>query len=140
MIQVADENRLQVGDQYWPGRYYRESMADHPGIEVISSKLGYDYVFERRQFIVKFESGWRVSIIWGSMSYSDNHDHAFGRSYADFVETPETVEAAVFHANREGIQGNDGDPFAYIDAEYLNTLLSVVSNLGTEDHMATGPE
>jgi hypothetical protein len=67
------------------------------------------------------------------MSYSDNHDHAFGRPpYTEFVETPTTVEVAVL--NKAGDLVPDGDPFAYIDAEQLNALLYHVSKLHTEDH------
>lgn len=49
-----------------------------------------------------FENGWHISIIWGSLTYSSNHDHPFGydhmmkeRVEPEFIEEPTTVEIAV---------------------------------------------
>lgn len=121
MIHAIDEHHLHVGDQVWWGQFY-SSDYETP-----------EYEWKRRQFVVHFESKWKVSVIWGYATYSDNHDLPWYDRARPFTETPETVEAAVFHADRERIQP-DGDPFAYIDAEQLNALLYHVSKLHTEDH------
>lgn len=124
MISVIDEHHLRVGDQTWWGQF---SSHDIEG----------DYEWKTRQFVVRFESKWSVSVIWGYCTYSDNHDRPFGSHFEDgplhpFTETPTLVEAAPIHADRDGIQTDD--PFAYIDAEQLNALLYHVSKLHTEDH------
>jgi hypothetical protein len=122
MIHAIDEHHLHVGDQVWWGNFHSADR-EVPQLE-----------WKTRQFVVYFESKWRVSVIWGYATYSDNHDlpWGFGRTI-EFTETPEYVEAAVFHADREGIQP-DGEPFGYLDAEQLNALLYHVSKLHTEDH------
>lgn len=120
MIRVIDDHHLQVGDRTWWGHFESYDLE------------GVDYPWKRRQFIVHFESKWSVSIIWGYGTYSDNHDLPWYKPEQPFNETPETVEAAVFHADRDGIQGNDGDPFAYIDEYQLNALLTFISQLATD--------
>lgn len=132
-VAVIDEHHLRVGDRVWWGEFNSHGTATTEYVQIISERLGHEFAFERRQFIVRFESKWSVSVIWGSMTYSDNHDHGFGYPpYPEFVETPERVEAAVFHADRGGIQGNDREPFAYIDVHQLNGLLTFISELATD--------
>ena len=132
MIRVIDDHHLQVGDRTWWGEYLTEGTIGAERAAKFSRLLGYEFVFERRQFRVRFESKWSVSIIWGSMTYSDNHDHGFGRPpYPEFVETPQRVEVAIQHADRDGLHP-DGEPFSYLDAEQLNTLLRMVSTLATD--------
>lgn len=125
MIRVVDEHHLQVGDRdvWW-------------GTSNIGDYQGDGYEWKTRQFVVRFESKWSVSIIWGYATYSSNHDWSpWGEPMTgqEFSETPTLVEAAVFHADRDHIEP-DGKPFAYIDAEQLNALLYHVSKLHTEDH------
>ncbi len=130
---------LVVNDRRWWGDFDSESPTDEFKAE-LSAKLGHPFEFERRQFIVRFESGWRVSIIWGSMTYSDNHEHGFGRGpYDEFVEQPDTVEVAIIN-----IDGNldPPDPFGYVDHDSLNLLLDQVAVLGTHaayDDSPTSP-
>lgn len=131
MIRVIDEHHLQVGDRTWWGQFFSEDYE------------GDGYEWKRRQFIVHFESKWKVSVIWGYCTYSDNHDQWPFGTFLDgdvpipFTETPELVEAAVFHADRKGIQTPDNEPFAYLDDEWLNALLDHVSKLHTTDDYAS---
>lgn len=126
MISVVDEHHLRVGDQTWFGEFHSES-----------SPLP-DLIYERRQFIVRFESKWSVSVIWGSMTYSDNYDHGLGRGpHEPLIETPMTVEAAVLHRDRGELQGNGGEPYSRLTAGELNALLYHVSALHTTDHFNT---
>ena len=122
MISVIDEQHLQVGDRVWWGE--SNSHSTH--------RDGVDW--EYRQFLVHFENKWWVSVIWGYCTYSDNHDLPWYEPDQQFNETPELVEAAIFHRDRQGMQGN-GDPYAYIDAEQLNALLEMVSVLPTDAHI-----
>lgn len=132
MIRVIDNEHLQVGERTWFGEFSTHGSATPEMAATMSERLGYDFDFQRRQFIVRFESKWIVSIIWGSMTYSDNHDHGFGRGpYAELVETPETVEVAILHADREGIQG--GDHQNYCDADDVNFTLDLMSRAATDD-------
>lgn len=120
-IHAIDEHHLHVGDRdVWWGDYHSDDMEG-------------SYPWKLRQFIVRFESKWSVSVIWGFCTYSDNYNLPWYHGEQAFTETPATVEAAVFHADRQGIQCNDGEPFCYLTAQQLNTLLTMVSMLGTED-------
>jgi len=121
MIEVIDEHHLRVGDRTWFGQFWSDDY-----------NIDSEHEWKLRQFIVRFESKWSVSIVWGYATYSDNHELPWGGPGYWFNESPERVEAAVLHADREKMQGDD--PFAYIDAEQLNALLYHVSQLHTEDH------
>jgi len=122
MIRVIDEHHLRVGERVWWGNYHQEDVETD------------EWAWKTRQFIVHFESKWRVSIIWGYCTYSDNHDLPWYEPVVPFNETPHVVEAAVFHHDRDGMQGND-EPYAYIDDEQLNKLLEMVSLLPTDAHI-----
>lgn len=119
MIAAIDESHLRVGNRTWWGEFH---SSDHEGAE---------YEWKQRQFIVRFESKWRVSIIWGYCTYSDNYKLPSHDRQQEFNETPERVEAGVLHADRDGLQPN-GNPYGYLDAEQLNALLTMVSRLATE--------
>jgi len=60
----------------------------------------------------KLPKGRYLSVIWGSLTYSSNHNHAFSEP-PEFTETPDLVEIAVFLKdgsmmqwdNRDGVLG-----------------------------------
>ena len=54
-----------------------------------------DHVLRRRQILCSFLNGWKVSIVFGTATYSSN-----GQSAESFTETPTLVETAVI--NPEG--------------------------------------
>lgn len=83
----------------------------------------YPEPFRVRQALILFESGWSVSIIWGSASYSTNHDATmFARSA--FTETPEVVEVAVM--DRDGAMVG-GDVLGYVGAEGALAIIAEVA-------------
>ena len=114
-----------------------------------------------RQAIVNFENRWSLSIIWGDMTYSSNHDCMFplpGRERTEFTDEPDLVEVGIFApepvtkpaqtvtlpaigelAERsvdfpERQVSLWGDPLAYVDAEALWWLAtSLVSRLDSHD-------
>lgn len=131
MIRVIDAHHLQVGDRTWWGEYSTEGSISGEAKALLSESLGYPFVFERRQFTVQYESGWSVSVVWGSMTYSDNYEHGQPHREQPLNETPELVELGVLHHDRAGIQG--GDTMAYCDEDDVNFVLDAVSKLGTTD-------
>lgn len=126
MIKI-DGSYLVVGERRWWGTYHCESIHTP------------DLDWETRQFMVRFESKWSVSIIWGYATYSDNHDLPWYPNAPPFNETPTLVEAAILHHDRERLQ-NGGDPYEYINAEQLNEVLDFVSKLPTETLLADGDD
>ena len=114
---------LHVGDRRWWGQSHIADLSYND--PTMNWKL--------RQFVVRFESKWSVSVIWGYATYSDNHGIPWDHRDQVFNETPTLVEAAIIHADRDSIEG--GEPFAYIDAEQLNALLTTVSQLGTDERI-----
>lgn len=126
MINVIDEHHLRVGERTWWGEYHTEEV---PPNDLML------YGWKARQFVVLFENKWRVSVIWGYATYSDNHDMPWYPNPGVFNETPMLVEAGVLHADRDGLQP-DGEPYAYIDEEQLNALLEMVSLLPSEAHFS----
>ena len=138
MIRVNDAHHLQVGDRTWWGEYTTEGTISPEAAAAIAEQLGHPFDFQRRLFTVRFESGWSVSVVWGSMTYSDNHDHGLGRGpLPPFIETPELVEVGVLHKDRENLQP-DGDPMGYMEADALNSLLDFVSTLATTAQVQFG--
>lgn len=136
MIRVLDAHHLQVGERVWWGEYTTEGSlsSESEAVAQISHDLGWMLQFERRQFIVRFESGWSVSVIWGSMTYSDNHDHGMPPGQREFNETPEQVELAILHKDRDGVQGG-GDAIGYCDQDDVNFILDEAAKAHTTDSL-----
>lgn len=127
MIRWDDERQvLVVGDRTWIAQRGLWTDYDMPH----DGEWG---IIHERQVHVTFESGWSVSVIWGDLTYSSNHDARYGHDWAGhevppFTETPELVEVGLL---RRG-QGLVGDPFSYLDAPVLNRLLDRVQTLPTD--------
>ncbi len=64
--------------------------------EVTSEDLKSDgrYDFRSRRAALTFDNGWTLSTIWGSCTYSSNHDHSWKDQ--EFTEQAETVEIAAW--------------------------------------------
>lgn len=136
MIRVIDKHHLQVGDRTWWGEYSTAGSlsSESEAVARISHDLGWTLQYERRQFTVHFESGWMVSVIWGSMTYSDNHDHGMPHAgEQELIETPERVEIGILHKDRDGVQG--GDVMGYMDEDDVNFTLDLTAQAGTTDHL-----
>lgn len=92
-----------------------------------------------RRCVVRFESGWAASILWGSGSYSSNHPD-FDDGDHLFIEEPATVEVGVLdHTGqlrmRRHIDDGGGDWHdveAYIDDADLAALLDELATLPTD--------
>lgn len=124
MIRWDDEHqRLHVGDRVWIAQRGIWTDYDIPGD-------GEWKIIRERQVVVSFESGWNVSVIWGDMTYSSNHDARWGKDWCGnvvppFTDTPEVVEVGVM---RRGLHLS-GDPFSYVNDFALNVLLDQVQTL-----------
>lgn len=70
-----------------------------------------------------FENGLRLSVIWGSCTYSDNYDHPVATG--PWVEEPGLVEVGLCH----GEGGIMGDPLAWCDVDDLPELIDKVGAL-----------
>jgi hypothetical protein len=96
---------LHVGDHRYPCELVEKREVLLPDAEP----------FYRRRAVVMLESGWRVSVIWGSGTYSTNHTHPFGD--VRFDERPHFVEVGVPW---------DGpwEPCSYVDEDELNDMIT----------------
>jgi len=91
------------------------------------------YVHRDRRCLVRFESGWSASIIWGSGTYSSNHDS--WHAGEPFTEEPTAVEVGVIDHTGELRQREiDGyhDLEAYLDDDALAALLDRLATLPTD--------
>lgn len=99
------------------------------------------YVHHDRRCVVRFESGWAASIIWGSGTYSTNHDAWGDTPYSTpFTEDPTTVEVGVLdhrgqlrqrrHIDDDGTEWHDLE--AYVDDPGLAALLDELAALPTD--------
>lgn len=116
-----------------------------PSRTAITNLIHGRFAHRDRRCMVRFESGWSASIIWGSATYSSNHD----AMYADepFTEEPALVEVGVIdHTGelrmRQMAEGDDEwhDLEAYLDDEALAALLDRLATLPTDfDYGARPP-
>ena len=89
-------NLLHVGERRYPVQHWRS---------------GDGYGARVRQAILTFENRWGLSIIWGSMNYSDNYEHhgplgdIWKVETQPFVEEPEKVEVGVFSPTPRVLSG-----------------------------------
>lgn len=108
------QGHLRVGDRLYPCYV---DLADVYGPD---GKL----LHRIRRAVVRLESGWGVSCIWGDATYSSNARLA--GSSEEFTETPTHVEVGVLDHER----GLVDDPWSMQDVDDVNTLI---------DELATTP-
>ena len=127
------DGTLVVGARRWPCR----------AVAVTDTRLPIGltefHCMRDRAFRVMFESGWSVSIIWGSATYSSNHlewnEGSPFREGVRFTDEPHHVECAVIlpKVKHTLLEGAEDMVLSYVDAVELNELLDGVSRLGTTD-------
>ena len=70
----------------------------------------------------KLPKGRQLSVIWGSLTYSSNNNHAFSEP-PEFIETPDLVEIAVFLKDDSMMEWNNRDTVVgWVDSRLLNEL------------------
>lgn len=113
-----EQGHLRVGDRTYPCYV---DLADVYGPD---GKL----LHRVRRALVRLESGWGVSCIWGDATYSSNARAIAGTSDwgREFTEMPTCVEVGVL--DHEG--GLVDDPWSMQDVDDVNTLI---------DELATTP-
>lgn len=87
-----------------------------------------EYTHRTRQAIIRVESGWDISVIWGTATYSDNYH--FMLSKEPFHEEPALVEVALRHPARSGVQS--GDVLGYVTEEQFTLLVDRVMQLPSD--------
>lgn len=111
-IHRTSERTLAVGDREWPALF---EFRDDP-------VTGLPFTVRRAK--VTYEGG-VVSVVWGSLTYSTNHDH--GMDPVEFVEEPEVVEVGMWNT------GGELHVLGYVDADGLNRMLDWIARGGSVD-------
>ena len=127
------------------GRTWQADPTQHVHLDTHMPDVRPTYVHHVRMALVRFESGWSASIIWGSGTYSTNHDA--WHTTDPFTEQPNTVEVGVIDHTGElrmRRQGDDEhtwhDVHAYLDDAALAALLDRLATLPTDyDYGARPP-
>lgn len=115
IIHAVGDRLLVVGDLSWPAEIESETI-DHGTVLGTDSKHRW---FHIRRARVWFESGWGVSIVWGSGNYGTNYD-----TWSERInEEPTSVEVGVI--SEDGLLG--GRVAGYMSAADVNELLAEVS-------------
>jgi hypothetical protein len=104
----------------------------HEDVEIPSATVpGTTWWSRHRRCVVRFESGWSASIVWGTGTYSSNHDtFGFMPDAPPFTEEPTTVEVGVLDRDGE-LRQRDGEVEMYLDDDQLAALLDVLAKLPT---------
>lgn len=125
-FRLSDNHRwLIAGERRWPVAEVEVADAHFP-----LSRVTEDYWIASRRAVVMVESGWKLSVIWGHMTYSDNKN---ARQYAEqqdvigfgadeFHEEPFMVEVGLLRRNG----GLVGDPAGWVIVEEFNTLVDAI--------------
>lgn len=118
---------LWIGARFW--------RADPAGTSVNDVELDGRMTHRHRRCLVRFESGWAASILWGTGSFSSNHDT--WEEASPFTEEPSTVEVGVLdhtgelrqrrHVDDDGTTWSDVE--AYLDDVELAALLDRLAGL-----------
>lgn len=106
-----------------------------------------NYVSYDRRCLVRFESGWAASIMWGSGTYSSNHDAFHDRTGHPIIEEPATVEVGVLdrtgelrmRRHRDDDGGEWHDVEAYLDDVGLAALLDELEAMPTDHDFGAVP-
>jgi hypothetical protein len=106
---------LLVGDRRWP-------CSEHFSEDVIIPTTAAD-PYRVRRARVMVESGWEVSVVWGTCTFSLNWDLPEIDGYRPFTETPTHVEVAV-------LWDGPWEPCSMVTASELNAMI---------EQMATWP-
>lgn len=112
VVRRSSERTLEVNGSDWPAQFDCEDI----GLPTID--------FRVRRARVWFEGG-IVSVVWGSATYSDNHDHGV-LSDAPFVEEPTTVEVGLFPES--GLE-----VLSYVPADELGVMLDAIARGMSEE-------
>jgi hypothetical protein len=96
-VRYDDEaSALIIDDDFaLPAKFF---IKEDPPAFVMSDGRSFEH--KTRVFRCTFENRWSLSIIWGSVTYSTNHDHPWGHALSrdrppEFVEEPERVEVGI---------------------------------------------
>src|SRR5262245_47167632 len=125
MIELVDPRTLDVDGRRWPVAEVKHHDVEGPD--------GMSMLHRFRGAAIAFESGWTVSVLWGTGTYSDNHGIWPGRPEDEFTETPAAVEVGVIHIDG----GLVADPFSYVDGDDLNALLDTVTTWSSDPDRGT---
>jgi len=120
IIHAVGDRVLAVGDRTWPAEIDSQTI-DHGTVLGTDNKHSWYHIRRAR---VWFESGWGVSIVWGSGNYGTNYDTWNER----INEEPTSVEVGVINEN--GLLGSR--VAGYMEAEVVNELLDEVSRWPTK--------
>jgi hypothetical protein len=100
----------------WPAnvvQWSNDYFGGVPGITEGSNGMGGRPYFSRTVQVVS-DAGWRVSVLWGTWTWSSNHDLVAG--VEDFTEEPITVECIVLPDDHsEAITVSRGPRFSDTD-------------------------
>jgi hypothetical protein len=114
-IHLSEDRRwLEVDEKRWP-------VMDTEVEDILS--IGRTY--RHRKACIRVESGFELSIIWGTGSYSSN----YGRYEDDFAEDPPLVEVMIF--DRRGEYALD-DVIGYLPAPTLNDLIAMLAEMPSD--------
>lgn len=105
-----------------------------PFAEVDKEDHEYEYDHKVRRMRVPAENGWTMSIIWGSLTYSDNHDHPFGDfrgGPGEWHEESQTAEIRVWR--RDGRDALEDQVAGYLTTDQVLGLLELMSTWATDE-------
>jgi len=113
-----------IGDRAFP--YAEVDVTDSPYHTA-------DLEMKIRRMRIPAENGWTISVIWGSMTYSDNHDHPSGGLWGKKVEWHEESKTAEIRIwNREQRDALVNNVEGYLSTEVVLLLIDLMATWASD--------
>lgn len=116
MVYVRDERAdVRIGERTYPCYADWSDLVNDTG----------EVLHRVRRALVRLESGWSVSLVWGDYTRSTNDMW----SHRPFTETPTEVEVGILHHAK----GLTGEPWSMVPATIVNLLIERLAVTPTRD-------
>ena len=109
-----DNGFFYVGDRKYPTVDHWDKKAEY--FRAVGVRLG-------------FENRWKLSIIWGSMTYSSNYSHP--HTVEEFIEEPACVEVGILQPEDGFLL--DGDVIGYCEPPMVLDIIDRVKQYPSHD-------
>lgn len=97
------------------------------------TNFGDGMFFSNRGALISFDNNLELSIIWNSLSLSDNNRHGMTSSAIPFEENPERVEIAVL---KDGKWILEHQVVGYCDSYYVFKVMYLLMTQGHSENLA----
>lgn len=124
---MADTFRIIDGVGWMGDRAFPFAEVDVEDIEYLTDP---NLQFRSRRMRIPAENGWTMSVVWGSYTYSSNHDYPSSRG-GEWHEESTTAEIRIW--SRDGRDALEDQVAGYLPTDQVLGLLELMSTWATDE-------